>query len=49
MRKRWRMTAFILCMSLCMCACASKNEEEHKTEAEKKIENPSETLFPLKY
>lgn len=44
MRKRWRMTAFILCMSLCMCACASKNEEEHKTEAEKKIENPSEIV-----
>lgn len=42
MNKRWRMAVLMLCVLCCMCACTSQNTEEHKTEAEKKIEKPSE-------
>lgn len=44
MRKRWKTAALILCVLVSVCACAADKEEEHKTEAEKKIENPSEIV-----
>ncbi len=44
MRNRWKTAALILCIVSCLCACAPEKEEEHKTEAEKKIENPSEIV-----